>query len=66
MVDDEVVETHSGPSSWILNLVIKPKNNGGIRPALDMRNCNLVIKKGEYTRTQTERGKINVSWISGV
>ena len=65
MVDNDVIEEHSGPSSWVSNLVIEPKDNGGIRPTLDMRNCNLTIRKIN-THTQTGRSQIIVSRISGV
>ena len=39
-----VIEEHSGPTSWISNLVLTPKDDGTTRVTLDMRNVNKAIQ----------------------
>ena len=38
MEKDGVIEEHKGPAKWISNLVLAPKDDGGTRVVLDMRN----------------------------
>ena len=44
MEKDGVIEEHKGPTKWISNLVLAPKDDGGTRVVLDMRNPNQAIK----------------------
>ena len=39
-----VVEDHDGPSPWVSNLVLAPKDDGGVRVTLDMREPNKAIR----------------------
>ena len=39
-----MIEEHDGPAPWISNLVLTPKDDGGTRVTVDMRNANKAIK----------------------
>ena len=36
---------HSGPTPWVSNLVLQPKNDSSINNTLDMSDANKAIKK---------------------
>ena len=38
-----VIEDHEGPAPWISNLVLAPKDDGGLRVTVDMREPNKAI-----------------------
>ena len=42
MEEDGIIEEHSGPSLWVSNVVLAPKDKG-IRITVDMRNANKAI-----------------------
>ena len=42
MEEDGIIEEHSGPSPWVTNVVLAPKDKG-IRITVDMRNANKAI-----------------------
>ena len=39
-----IVEDHDGPSPWISNIQLAPKDDGGVRVTLDMREPNKAIQ----------------------
>jgi hypothetical protein len=39
-----IIEEHQGPAPWVSNTVISPKEDGGIRLTIDMRNPNKAIQ----------------------
>ena len=43
MEREGVIEDHVGPAPWISNLVLAPKEDGGIRVTVDMREPNKAI-----------------------
>ena len=45
MEKDDVIEEHDGPAPWVSNVVLTPKDNGGIRVTIDMRQANKAIQK---------------------
>ena len=40
----DMIEEHHGPVEWISNLVLAPKDDGGVRVTVDMRNANKAIQ----------------------
>ena len=44
MEEQDIIEEHHGPSPWVSNIVLAPKDNGAIRITLDMREPNKAIK----------------------
>ena len=49
-----IVEDHKGPSPWISNLILAPKDNGTVRVVLDMRERNKAIKSTGLPIPQSE------------
>ena len=45
MERDDVIEPHNGPAPWVSNVVMTPKDDGGLRITIDMRQANKAIKK---------------------
>ena len=45
MERDDVIEPHEGPAPWVSNVVMTPKDDGGVRITIDMRQANKAIKK---------------------
>lgn len=43
MEDQGIIEEHDGPAPWVSNAVLAPKDDGGIRVTVDMRNANQAI-----------------------
>ena len=43
MEKDDIVEDHEGPAPYISNLVLAPKDDGGLRVTVDMREPNKAI-----------------------
>ena len=41
--EEGIVEDHEGPAPWISDLVLSPKDDGGVRVTLDMREPNKAI-----------------------
>ena len=39
-----IVEDHEGPAPWISNILLAPKDDGGVRVTLDMREPNKAIQ----------------------
>ena len=44
MEAEGLIEEHHGPAPWISNLVLTPKDDGGTRITVDMRNVNKAIQ----------------------
>ena len=44
MEAEDIIEEHDGPAPWVSNLVLAPKDDGGIRVTVDMRQVNKAIK----------------------
>ena len=45
MEKDDVIEPHHGPAPWVSNVVLAPKDDGGLRVTVDMRQANDAIKR---------------------
>ena len=45
MEREDVIEPHNGPAPWVSNVVMTPKDDGGLRITIDMRQANKAIKK---------------------
>ena len=45
MEEEDVIEPHNGPAPWVSNVVMTPKDDGGLRITIDMRAANKAIKK---------------------
>ena len=45
MENEDVIEEHHGPAPWVSNVVLTPKDDGGIRVTIDMRQANKAIRK---------------------
>ena len=39
-----IIEPHAGPTPWISNVVLAPKDDGNIRVTVDMRQVKKAIK----------------------
>ena len=39
-----IIEEHHGPAPWVSNAVLAPKDDGGVRVTIDMREANPAIK----------------------
>ena len=44
MEEQGIIEEHHGPAPWVSNAVLAPKDNGGVRVTIDMREANPAIK----------------------
>ena len=44
MQEAGIIENHEGPAPWIYNVVLAPKDNGGMRITVDMRAANRAIR----------------------
>ena len=45
MEEEDIIEEHHGPAPWVSNLVLSPKDDGGIRVTVDMRQANKAIQQ---------------------
>ena len=45
MLEADVIERHEGPAPWVSNSVLAPKDDGGTRVVLDMKQPNKAIKQ---------------------
>ena len=45
MEKEDVIEQHHGPAPWVSNVVMTPKDDGGLRITIDMRQANKAIEK---------------------
>lgn len=43
MEEQGIIEEDTGPAPWVSNAVLAPKDDGGIRVTVDMRNANDAI-----------------------
>ena len=43
MIEANIIEEHEGPAPWISNVVLAPKDDGGVRVTVDMRCANKAI-----------------------
>ncbi|XP_068674632.1 uncharacterized protein [Montipora foliosa] len=48
LVELDIIEKVSGPSSWVSPVVVVPKPTGDIRLCLDMRQANIAVKRERY------------------
>ena len=48
LVELDIIEKVSGPSSWVSPVVVVPKPSGDIRLCLDMRQANMAVKRELY------------------
>ena len=54
LVTQDLVEEHSGPSPWVCNPVLTPKDDGSLRATLDMRGSNTAIIENKTPITRPE------------
>lgn len=45
MEAEDIIEPHHGPAPWVSNVVMTPKDDGGVRITIDMRAANKAIQK---------------------
>ena len=45
MEKEDIIEPHHGPAPWVSNVVMTPKDDGGLRITIDMRQANKAIKQ---------------------
>ena len=48
LVELDIIEKVSGPSSWVSPVVVVPKLMGDIRLCVDMRQANMAVKRERY------------------
>jgi len=48
LVELDIIEKVSGPSSWVSPVVVVPKPSGDIRLCLDMRQANMAVKRERF------------------
>ena len=53
----DLIEPHSGPSPWVSNMYLAPKDDGSLRATLDMRKPNTAIKRCETPIVRPEEVK---------
>ena len=60
-----VIEEHSGPAPWVSNVVLSPKDDGGVRVTVDMRNVNKAVKStnAPIPRVEDIKGQLGGSKI---
>ena len=61
MEKDDIIEEHHGPVSWLSNLVLAPKEDGGIRVTVDLRNANDAIKPTHIPIPRPEEVRSNLA-----
>ena len=44
MEEAGIIEEHHGPAPWVSNVVLSPKDDGGIRVTIDLREANRAIQ----------------------
>ena len=54
MEEQGIIEEHHGPAPWVSNPVLTPKDDGGMRVTIDMRNANKAIKQTNIPITKVE------------
>ena len=67
MEEAGLIEEHHGPASWVSNLVLTPKPDGGTRVTVDMRNVNKAIKPTNIPIPRVEEVKAELAgcqWFS--
>ena len=48
LVELDIIEKVSGPSSWVSPVVVVPKPSGDIRLCVDMRQANMAVKRERF------------------
>ena len=61
MEENDVIEEHIGPVTWLSNLVLAPKDDGGIRVTVDLRNANRAIRPSHIPIPRPEEVRANLS-----
>ena len=61
MEAEGIIEEHSGPCPWLSNLVLSPKDDGGTRITVDMREPNKCIKPTNIPIVRPEEIKAQLS-----
>ena len=61
MEKEDIIEEHIGPSPWVSNLVLSPKDDGGIRVTVDMREPNRAIKPNKTPIPRPEEVRSELS-----
>ena len=62
-----VVEDHEGPATWTSNIVLAPKDDGGIRVTIDMRQANKAIQDTRFPVPRAEDIRMELNgchWFS--
>ena len=45
MEKEGIIEEHTGPATWVSNVVLAPKENDNVRITADMRRVNKAIEE---------------------
>ena len=61
MEEEDIIEEHHGPVTWLSNLVLAPKDDGAIRVTVDLRNANKAIKPTHIPIPRPEEVRANLS-----
>ena len=61
MEKNDIIEEHHGPVTWLSNLVLSPKDDGGIRTTVDLRNANKAIKPTHIPIPRPEEVRANLA-----
>ena len=48
LLELDIIEKVSGPSSWVSSVVVVSKPSGDIRLCVDMRQANMAVKRERY------------------
>ena len=61
MEENDIIEEHTGPVTWLSNLVLAPKDDGGVRVTVDLRNANRAIKPSHIPIPRPEEVRANLA-----
>ena len=61
MEEAGMIEEHHGPSPWVSNVVLSPKDNGGIRVTIDLCEANRAIQATSIPMPHFEDVKTRLS-----
>ncbi len=56
-----IIEEHHGPAPWVSNIVLSPKDDGGIRVTIDLREANKAIEATNIPIPRVEAIKTRMS-----
>ena len=63
MEEAGLAEDHDGPAPWVSNPVLAPKDNGGVRVTIDMREPNKAIQDTRHQRRGHQNRIVRLSLV---